>query len=51
MPNMPKQAGDAVLNRDGTVKVDGVTVGVWWLGTWEGVMRMITLHSPKGKTQ
>jgi len=30
MPNMPKRPGDAVLSRDGTVKVNGVRVGVWW---------------------
>lgn len=29
MPNLPKQHGDAVLSRDGTVKVKGVKVGVW----------------------
>jgi hypothetical protein len=43
--NMPKQPGDAVLSRNGTVKVDGDTVGVWWLGQWpsdpgQGVMPM-----------
>jgi hypothetical protein len=42
---MPRQPGDAVLSRDGTVKVDGDTVGVWRLGQWppdpgQGVMRM-----------
>ena len=31
MPNRPKQPGDAVLSRDGTVKVDGVAVGFWWV--------------------
>ena len=31
MPNMPKQPGDAVLSRDGTVKVNGRTVGVYWV--------------------
>ena len=29
MPNLPKEPGDAVLSRDGTVKVNGVIVGVW----------------------
>ena len=40
MPNMPKKIGDAVLSRDGTVKVNGIVVGVWRLGSWEGVQRM-----------
>ena len=31
MPNLPKQPGDAVLSRDGTVKVNGVEVGHWWV--------------------
>lgn len=35
MPNMRKQPGDAILSRDGTVKVNGVSVGVWWRGYWE----------------
>jgi hypothetical protein len=29
MPNMKKQPGDAVLSRDGTVKVNGEKVGYW----------------------
>lgn len=29
MPNMPKQAGDPVLCRDGSVEVEGVKVGFW----------------------
>jgi hypothetical protein len=29
MPNLPKKPGDAVLSRDGTVKVDGNKVGYW----------------------
>ena len=40
MPNIPKQAGDAVLSRDGTVKVNGAVVGVWWTSFWmEGDMQ------------
>lgn len=31
MPNMPKQPGDAVLSRDGTVKLNGKKVGFWWV--------------------
>lgn len=31
MPNRPKQTGDAVLSRDGTVNVKGVAVGFWWV--------------------
>jgi hypothetical protein len=31
MPNLPKQPGDAVLSRDGTVKVNGARVGFWWV--------------------
>lgn len=40
MPNMPKQSGDAVLSRDGTVKIHGTTVGFWRLESWEEVMRI-----------
>jgi len=29
MGNLPKQPGDAVLSRDGSVKVDGKKVGYW----------------------
>jgi hypothetical protein len=29
MPNLPKQPGDPVLSRDGTVKLDGKKVGYW----------------------
>jgi len=28
---MPKRRGDAVLSRDGTVKLKGKLVGVWWV--------------------
>jgi len=31
MPNMPKRQGDAVLCKDGTVKVAGERVGFWWI--------------------
>ena len=31
MPNMPRQPSDAVLCRDGRVKVSGQVVGVWWM--------------------
>src|SRR5262249_15154979 len=31
MPNMIRQPSDAVLNRDGTVKVNGADVGFWWV--------------------
>lgn len=31
MPNMPRQPGDAVLCREGRVKVAGRIVGVWWM--------------------
>jgi hypothetical protein len=31
MPNMPKQPGDAVLSRDGTVKLNKQFVGYWWV--------------------
>lgn len=30
MPNLPKQPGDAVLTRDGIVKLNGKNIGVWW---------------------
>lgn len=30
MSRIPRQQGDARLGRDGTVKLDGVVVGVWW---------------------
>ena len=32
MPNILKRLGDAVLCRDGNVKVGGRVVGVWWEG-------------------
>lgn len=31
MPTMPKRPGDAVLCRDGSVKVGGAYVGFWWV--------------------
>ena len=31
MPTMPKQPRDAVLCRNGKVKLDGKIVGVWWI--------------------
>lgn len=38
MPNMPKRPGDAVLSRDGTVKVNGQQVGFWWM--WRDELRL-----------
>jgi hypothetical protein len=49
MPNMLKQAGDAVLSRDGTVKVNGAVVGVWWTSFWtEGDMQFYNFAFKKG---
>jgi hypothetical protein len=31
MRKMPLQPSDAVLSRDGTVKVNGAQVGFWWV--------------------
>ena len=30
MPTKPRKPRDAVLRRDGTVKLAGAVVGVWW---------------------
>lgn len=31
MANPRKQPGDAVLSKDSTVKVNGISVGFWWV--------------------
>jgi hypothetical protein len=49
MPSTPKQPGDAVLSRDGTVKINGEIVGVWWLENWKGVMRMYNFAFAEGE--
>ena len=30
MPTKPRQPGDPTLGKDGTVKLKGEAVGVWW---------------------
>ena len=47
LAKMPRR-GDAVLSRDGTVKLNGVTVGFWERGNWAGLERAYLFTLKKG---